>query len=177
MLSLLFPFTRSHIRALLYIALYPPHETKQTVDTSFSPSKIGKQQQRLLTITPTTAASACSVLIYFAITNHPDGVACALPSYDQSNVDNENDDYDSLIAKESRCISMAKNCWSMIEKGFVHRAVITSPTKRGARQRRSISWRVGATLGFGAIPRTGRPTRAMPVPAPPPLAPGGRNEA
>lgn len=62
-----------------------------------------------------------------------EGVARALPSYDHSNV-NGSESSESLIAKESYCISEAKNCWNILQKGFIHRVTTSSPTKRGTRR-------------------------------------------
>ncbi|KIK67181.1 hypothetical protein GYMLUDRAFT_156189 [Collybiopsis luxurians FD-317 M1] len=121
-----------HIRQLLYLSLYPSMMNKQPIDPNLSPAKIGKQQ-RPVTISQKTAVSARSLLLHFAITNHPDGVARALPSY-CPHEDNENDDSESFIARESHNISMGKNCWNMLQKGFIRRAIITSPSKRGARR-------------------------------------------
>ncbi|KAF9070119.1 hypothetical protein BDP27DRAFT_1324322 [Rhodocollybia butyracea] len=93
----------SHIRQLLYLSLYP------------QPRKNSR-----------------SLLVQFARTNSPEGVARALPSYDCHNVNS--DSSESFIAKESRCISEGKNCWNILQKGFIHRTILSSPTKKGSRR-------------------------------------------
>ncbi|KAJ3933187.1 MAG: hypothetical protein NXY57DRAFT_45321 [Lentinula lateritia] len=123
----------SHIRQLLYFSLYPPTVKKVPLGLSLSPTKIGRQQQKSLTISSQTAALACSLLIQYALTMSTEGVARALPSYDHSNV-NGSESSESLIAKESYCISEAKNCWNILQKGFIHRVTTSSPTKRGTRR-------------------------------------------
>ncbi|KAJ3880516.1 hypothetical protein F5051DRAFT_158162 [Lentinula edodes] len=123
----------SHIRQLLYFSLYPPTVKKVPLGPSLSPSKIGRQQQKSLIISSQTAALACSLLIQYALTMSLEGVARALPSYDRSNV-NGSESSESLIAKKSYCISEAKNCWNILQKGFIHRVTTSSPTKRGTRR-------------------------------------------
>ncbi|KAF5393519.1 hypothetical protein D9757_000780 [Collybiopsis confluens] len=120
----------SHIRQLLYLSLYPPVMKKQPVDSNLSPSKIVKQQ-RPIAISHKTATSARTLLLQFAVTNHPDDLARALPSYSTAD-DNEREDSESFIARKSSCIAMTKNCWNILQRGFIRRAVTSSPTKKSS---------------------------------------------
>ncbi|KAJ3989854.1 hypothetical protein F5890DRAFT_1483220 [Lentinula detonsa] len=123
----------SHMRQLLYFSLYPPAVETSPIDGLLSPSKNSRQQQRSLIISSHTAASACSLLVQYAMSMRPQEVAEVLPSYNCSNVD-RGDSPESLIAKESYCISEAKNCWNIVQKGFIHRAITSSPTTRRVRR-------------------------------------------
>ncbi|KDQ21408.1 hypothetical protein BOTBODRAFT_201950 [Botryobasidium botryosum FD-172 SS1] len=124
----------SHVRQLIYIALYPPPlENAQTPDdlTSGSPKKLNIQRQKThLLPTPESSVNALSLLCALLHTNSPAALAKGLPSYVTSKggvrfsgVREEQDDReDAFIGKQSADIRQAKDCWAILADGFVKRS-------------------------------------------------------
>lgn len=149
---------RSHIRQLLYLALYPPApsfqndgDTKNGKDAGLlsSPSKLhAKHQNSIMIPTPPATNAAQDLLMSFSRTNTPESLFRALPSYVSSGTDNtfgdtqqnisEGDEYeDSTLARQSRRIKEARNCWEILKDGFIQPKVDlpTSPRPRRRKTR------------------------------------------
>lgn len=135
-------YSRSHIRQLLYIALYPPHHDAGKDTANFdpeSPRKAVKQQKSPLFPSQAATAAAQRLLVSLATTNSPDALFRALPSYSDttavSNVAQESghDDEDSVIGREAICIKESKHCWSILREGFIQRRMLTMSSPSGIR--------------------------------------------
>ena len=135
-------YASSHIRQLLYIALYPPQTDNGTENAEadpISPRKAAKQQKSPLYPSSAAAVAAQQVLMSIAHTNSPSGLFQALPSYASGNATGpvELDDEDSIVGKEAICIKESRNCWAILKEGFIRRKTfaISSPKpKRKGRQ-------------------------------------------
>ena len=89
---------RSHIRQLLYLALYPPApsfqndgDTKNGKDAGLpsSPSKLhAKHQNSIMIPTPPATNAAQDLLMSFSRTNTPESLFRALPRYSSFGTDN-----------------------------------------------------------------------------------------
>ncbi|TFK54239.1 hypothetical protein OE88DRAFT_1167099 [Heliocybe sulcata] len=125
---------RSHIRQLLYIALYPPPREpkgKEKVRIDFgSPSKVPPVKQKKSALLPNPAASqaALQCLTSYLATNTPDSLLHALPSYpppkgrDRTRTnDMMDEDEDSFISREAANIAQCKDCWTILREGFIKR--------------------------------------------------------
>lgn len=131
---------RSHIRQLLYIALYPSAisekgKEKSNFDPS-SPNKPAKQQKSSLVPSPAATAAAQRLLMSFANTNSPESIFRALPCYGSSSSGEpelNDDEEDSLIAREALYIKESKHCWSLLVEGFVprRRQIFSTPKGKG----------------------------------------------
>ncbi|KAK7687062.1 hypothetical protein QCA50_009562 [Cerrena zonata] len=148
-----------HVRQLVYLALYPPSipppegevpKNGFELGVPSSPSKLGARHHRsiLIPTVPTTIA-AQDILMAFAETNSPESLFRALPSYSLSGSESsfgdvqtipEGDDYDedSPIARQSRRIKEAKNCWEILKDGFIQPKIDlpVSPRIKGRSRRR-----------------------------------------
>ncbi|EGN99820.1 hypothetical protein SERLA73DRAFT_72605 [Serpula lacrymans var. lacrymans S7.3] len=142
----------SHIRQLLYIALYPPppetaDKRKEKGQVSMSPIKSSpnknNQQQRSTHIpSPDATAAAQSLLTSFALTNSPISIYRALPQYGshndvRSSPDLTGEEDDSIIARESACIVKSKHCWAILKERFIQRKQLSVMSKKGNRKSRS----------------------------------------
>jgi hypothetical protein len=124
-------YFRSHVRQLLYIALYPPssgptrnnHKASQE-----SPSKLSFRHA-YSTLLPSPAASdlAKRTLRVLADVNSPVSLLRALPAYPDpggdaaaSTTDPElPSDVDSFVASEAIRFRNCKNCWNILKPGFI----------------------------------------------------------
>jgi len=141
---------RSHLRQLLYIALYPPPSSRTVVlkhqATQESPSKISSRHA-YSTLLPSPAASelAKRTLRVLADVNSPASLLRALPAYPDPTDGNTAisladpelpSDADSFVALEAIRFRDCKNCWNILKSGFVKSlsentsAVLGSPRKR-----------------------------------------------
>ncbi|KAF5370717.1 hypothetical protein D9758_001890 [Tetrapyrgos nigripes] len=117
-----------HIDQLLYIALYPPSLGKENnvPETPASPSK-DKRLKELFAFSSEDVVAAQNLLFSFAITNTPEKILRALPSYSTETRKplRDVDDLDSLFAKEAHqtFTTRCKNCWSILGEGFVPRVM------------------------------------------------------
>ena len=125
---------RSHLRQLLYIALYPP-PSGRTVPPNHrasqeSPSKISSRHA-YSTLLPSPAASelAKRTLRVLADVNSPASLLRALPAYPDptdgnsatSLADDESlSDADSFVASEAVRFRDCKNCWNILKSGFIN---------------------------------------------------------
>ncbi|KAK0481666.1 hypothetical protein IW261DRAFT_1471894 [Armillaria novae-zelandiae] len=103
----------SHIRQLLYMALYPPSFQINEVDITASPSKI--KQGVPFRLKTTAIRSAQRLLLSFALTNTPKGLFRTVMT-------------DSVLARDSQCITRSKNCWSLLKPGGSKRPKNAWPT-------------------------------------------------
>lgn len=141
-------YFRSHVRQLLYIALYPPSSGpirtnhKAAHDT---PSKLSSRHAySTLLPSPTASELAKRMLLVLADVNSPVALLRALPAYpDPSDniaapmTDPELlSDADSFVASEAVRFRNCKNCWNILKLGFIKSlsestsAVPGSPRKR-----------------------------------------------
>ncbi|CAK5265682.1 unnamed protein product [Mycena citricolor] len=138
------PFHRpsaSHIRQLLYMALYTSLDTLNT-NSSASPSK--RQKKAHLLPTPDATAAAQELLVSFAMTNSPHSVMRALRPADQRESLNA-DEADCFVAAQSLCISRSKHCWEILSRGFLaDQRVSEALTRRG--RSRATSGSTGDSL-------------------------------
>jgi hypothetical protein len=124
---------RSHIRQLLYIALYPPPSSRTVTPkhgaTQESPSKFSSRHA-YSTLFPSPAASelAKRTLRVLADVNSPASLLRALPSYPDpadgngatSLADPESpSDADSFVASEAVRFRDCKNCWNILKSDFI----------------------------------------------------------
>ncbi|KAK0198903.1 hypothetical protein F5146DRAFT_1021405 [Armillaria mellea] len=123
----------SHIRQLLYMALYPPSFQINEIDVAASPSKI--KQGVPFRLKTTAIRSAQRLLLSFALTNTPKGLFRTVPGYDEEVPSTEGDD-DSVLARDSQCITRSKNCWSLLKPGFIKSSASASQSS-GSKRRRS----------------------------------------
>ncbi|KAI0305759.1 hypothetical protein B0F90DRAFT_1617325, partial [Multifurca ochricompacta] len=143
--------SKSHIRQLLYIALYPPSSAQIGTDhkaTQESPSKLSSRHA-YSTLLPSPAASelAKRTLRVLADVNSPASLLRALPAYPDlsdggpsvaaSAPDSElPSDVDSFVASEAIRFRDCKNCWNILKVGFIRSlscstiTVPKSPRKR-----------------------------------------------
>lgn len=120
----------SHIHQLIYISLQPlpTFATSETSNLEIPPSPSKSTKKHL----PSSAAiqSAQRLLISFAITNSPNTLAQALPSYEKDG--SAIVDYgDSVIGAEAACIPNARHCWEILMEGFTQRQKRMLPTPKG----------------------------------------------
>ena len=141
---------RSHIRQLLYIALYPPpapvadEKTEGTFEPSTPSKTVAKQVQKspLIPSVKTTEA-ALRLLTSFVLTNSPGALGRALPEYvsmsDLQTKERENyqdQEEDSYIAREAMCIQEAKHVWAILKGGMIQRKMIVPMTPKGKGKKR-----------------------------------------
>lgn len=141
---------RSHVRQLLYIALYPPpsgravaHKHKATQE---SPSKISSRHA-YSTLLPSPAASelAKRTLRVLADVNSPASLLRALPAYpdpiDGNTATSFADpefplDADSFVASEAVRFRDCKNCWNILKSGFIKSLSENTSTVPGSPRKR-----------------------------------------
>lgn len=127
--------SRSHIRQLIYTALYPP-ETVIEVPITASPRKLQQQRQKQA-LMPSEAATqqAIELLSAFIRTNGPNALFQAIPSLYQDSArkgvafadaavvdDSINDEMkDSPIGRGARSIGQVRDCWGLLEPNLVQR--------------------------------------------------------
>lgn len=121
---------RSHVRQLLYIALYPPSPTRiNHKSTQESPSKLSSRHA-YSALLPSQSASelAKRTLRVLADVNSPASLIRALPAYpDPNNADDAPpgfdpeppSDVDSFVASEAIRLRNCKNCWNILKFGFI----------------------------------------------------------
>ncbi|KAJ8509055.1 hypothetical protein ONZ45_g8727 [Pleurotus djamor] len=128
----------SHIRQLLYLALYtPPHIDGEHAAEPASPSKISSRQQKAHIPTQAAIDAAQKLLVSLALSTPPEVLFRGLPSYKPSSEPLLNDDEgDSHLAKQaSLCISQVKDCWAMLRYGFITKAErVFVPNSRSRRR-------------------------------------------
>ncbi|KAI0032475.1 hypothetical protein K488DRAFT_19690, partial [Vararia minispora EC-137] len=131
----------THIRQLLYLALYPR-------DKNFSSSRHGahvaKSSQSLAPL-PATSDTACRALRELHRTLHPKYLLRALPSYPEigqtrysspAHKDGSDAAADSTIAREAMRLADCRSCWRILAEDFIPpiapvvRVLPGSPTKR-----------------------------------------------
>lgn len=149
---------RSHVRQLLYIALYPPPPTAMDKGREnaglplepSTPSKTVKQAQKS-PLVPTVQAkeSAIHLLTSFALTNRPSSLASALPKcvgisdwHERLRQIAEDEDEDSYIAREAMCIKGARHMWEILKEGAIQRKIPmpSSPRGKGKKRRRVVEF-------------------------------------
>ncbi|KAI3608067.1 antiviral protein [Moniliophthora roreri] len=130
----------SHIRQLLYIALYPPDVEKKLADQPpGSPSKADKRRQKTYLKIPAEASTAAQKALFaIAQTNSLEAVFTALPSYSGSAEPELSNESFSQVAKESVCIGQCRSCWSILEKDFIQPHALQE-VRRGGQNHRRVS--------------------------------------
>ncbi|KAG5647233.1 hypothetical protein DXG03_000768 [Asterophora parasitica] len=129
----------SHIRQLVYIALQPevPPAVNEMVYTDVpSPSKSALKKR-----IPSGHAvmAARRLLSSYAVTNLPQTLARALPSYDDPRIDQppprSDGSLESVIGPQSMCIPNAKSCWNILAEGFTQKGQNFSlPSRKGKKR-------------------------------------------
>ncbi|KAH7909041.1 hypothetical protein BJ138DRAFT_276874 [Hygrophoropsis aurantiaca] len=142
----------SHVRQLLYIALYPPtpfanDQAREGEQLPAPPTK-GSPTKRKLQLplktnfapSPDATKAAQSLLNSLVATNTPESIARALPKFSNTGhigplATFSGSIEDSYIARESMCIADSKHSWGMLKAGFIQRtqssSVSHSSRKRG----------------------------------------------
>ncbi|KAF7966684.1 hypothetical protein HWV62_37484 [Athelia sp. TMB] len=159
----------SHIRQLLYIALYPPPmpvndkgKEKENVKGRWepvTPSKHVKQAQRSPLI-PTEQASEAAIRLLksFVLTNSPGVLAKALPECVGISEWNERlrqlsemEAEDSFIAGEATCITEARNFWEILKEGKIQRKIPLpfSPAAKGKKKKQVVAFADEPSFGNG----------------------------
>lgn len=125
--------SKSHVRQLLYIALYPPPSSRTLAPnhkaSQESPSKISSRHA-YSTLLPSPAASelAKRTLRVLADVNSPASLLRALPAYPEPTDGNTAPsladpelplDADSFVALEAVRFRDCKNCWNILKSGFI----------------------------------------------------------
>ncbi|KII92900.1 hypothetical protein PLICRDRAFT_37703 [Plicaturopsis crispa FD-325 SS-3] len=140
--------SESHIRQLLYIALYPPPvdkgKEKETPDPA-SPSKLNPARQQKSPLIPSPAATEAAhrLLLSFVNTNTPARLFRAIPECSlrprESRLDGD-DDEDSYLAREALCITQCRHCWAILKEGFIvrKRPVMSTPKGKGKRKQQDF---------------------------------------
>ncbi len=138
---------RSHVRQLLYIALYPPSPTSFNHKSSQeSPSKLSSRHAyTALFPSPTASELAKRTLCVLADVNSPASLLRALPAYPDPNDSDDAppdfdpelpSDVDSFVASEAIRLRNCKNCWNILKFGFIQSLADGSSTVPGPRKRR-----------------------------------------
>jgi hypothetical protein len=139
---------RSHVRQLLYIALYPPTPGPRTSHRASqeSPSKLSSRHA-YSALLPSSRSSelAKRTLRVLADVNSPTSLLRALPAYPNPNDADDAasnpepelpSDLDSFVASEAVRFRNCKNCWNILKSGFIKSladsssTVLASPRKR-----------------------------------------------
>lgn len=132
------------------MALLPPHSTDllESGALTASPTKFDSPQkvrQKKLSLEPTPAATEAALRLLFALglTNSPQALLRAVPSYGVVDEDEDGDlvtlvdtEEDSHIAREARCIADCRFCLDILKEGFIIRRESTR-TQEGRRKKRS----------------------------------------
>jgi hypothetical protein len=137
---------RSHVRQLLYIALYPPSPTRINHKSSQeSPSKLSSRHAySALLPSPSASELAKRTLRVLADVNSPASLLRALPAYpDPNNADDappgfdpELPSEDSFVASEAMRLRNCKNCWNILKFGFIQSLADGSSTVPGSPRKR-----------------------------------------
>ncbi|KAI0297151.1 hypothetical protein BC826DRAFT_907813 [Russula brevipes] len=140
--------SRSHVRQLLYIALYPPTPGPRTSHRASqeSPSKLSSRHAySALLPSPRSSELAKRTLRVLADVNSPASLLRALPAYPNPNDADDaasnpepelSSDLDSFVASEAVRFRNCKNCWNILKSGFIKSladsssTVLASPRKR-----------------------------------------------
>ncbi|KAI0062905.1 hypothetical protein BV25DRAFT_1803153 [Artomyces pyxidatus] len=145
--------SRSHIRQLLFIALYPSSplgdkgKGRATHDTvALARTAPPKATSSAVVLSNSATVAAQTTLMSFAQTNSPSALLRALPSYDELGTKNPGDsgdpvmdgasEQDSLVARGAARFQQCKDCWQILRGGFIPPAeespsvVPGSPSKR-----------------------------------------------
>jgi hypothetical protein len=141
----------SHVRQLLYIALYPPTPGPASTNhksTQESPSKLSSRHAySTLLPSPTSSELAKRTLRVLADVNSPASLLRALPAYpDPSDADDASlfidpdpelpSDMDSFVASEAVRFRNCKNCWNILKSGFIKSLADSSAVPGSPRKRR-----------------------------------------
>jgi hypothetical protein len=121
---------RIHIRELLYLALYPPLAAQvvakraQEDSISASPSKLtspSKLHAKRSPMIPTSSASeaALNALNKLRLSNVPNAILRALPSYAPGAGAGDAAEEDSHVARASHCLLERRSCWELLRDGVV----------------------------------------------------------
>lgn len=133
---------------MIYLALYPPLDpSEQSAEVSKDngvpefPNELGALgDKQVLIPTLSTSIAAQDLLIDFASTNSPEAMFRGLPTYPVPGSDPAPNDIeeeqDSFIARHSKCIKAARNCWEILREGFIQRQVEDFVVPRKGRRRR-----------------------------------------
>jgi hypothetical protein len=135
---------RSHVRQLLYIALYPPSPTRiYHKSTQESPSKLSSRHAySALLPSPSASELAKRTLRVLADVNSPASLLRALPAYpDPNNASPDFDpelpsDADSFVASEAIRLRNCKNCWNILKFGFIQSLADGSSIVQGSLRKR-----------------------------------------
>ncbi|KAH9061284.1 hypothetical protein EDB87DRAFT_1560600 [Lactarius vividus] len=141
--------SKSHIRQLLYIALYPPPSSRTLAPnhkaSQESPSKISSRHA-YSTLLPSPAASelAKRTLRVLADVNSPASLLRALPTYPDPTDGNTASladpelpsDADSFVALEAVRFRDCKNCWNILKSGFIKSLSETTSSFPGSPRKR-----------------------------------------
>ncbi|THH19954.1 hypothetical protein EW146_g1306 [Bondarzewia mesenterica] len=125
--------TPSHIRQLLYIALYTPAPVTGKRKEKATPSRnISGKQVASTPISQSAITMAQQCLSAFALTNSPDSLMQALPRYpslgehdltDQNMFEqNEDLDRDSYVAEQAASLKDYKDCWRILKEDSLQHA-------------------------------------------------------
>ncbi|TFY78876.1 hypothetical protein EWM64_g5136 [Hericium alpestre] len=155
--------SKSHIRQLLYLALYP-EKGKDKVPSQPGWAAKGATKQVTQGTTPSDEAisAARQCLMSFALTNSPGSLMRALPSYDDLTPTLEEAEEDSHLAREASRFQRCRDCWQIIKGRFlqVHSdgmgIIPGSPSKRRRADTQSYQSHSaelpGSTVGENAWP-------------------------
>ncbi|KAJ6499116.1 hypothetical protein C8R45DRAFT_981165 [Mycena sanguinolenta] len=124
----------AHVRQLLFMALYSSSDSK-VIELS-SPTK--KQRKSYLLPSPAASLAAQQLLVSIAATNSPAAVIRPLRPSDAE----LDDDNDCFVATESMCISRCRNCWEILEEGFLdhNRPHLSTPKGKGKQRDNNVSF-------------------------------------
>jgi hypothetical protein len=128
----------SHVRQLVFLSL---HSSKASLlndsdHASVHASPRKSRPTKHTPITPKAVTSAQDLLASLVATNSPAALGRALPSYashDKSQLASfsPDDEGDSLLAMQAQCIRTAKNCWEILEDGYIDRTQnLMSPARK-----------------------------------------------
>ncbi|KAI0051833.1 hypothetical protein FA95DRAFT_1602329 [Auriscalpium vulgare] len=124
--------SRSHVRQLLYIALYPSVRRARNNHDAGAPSKTSSSKSNSdLTPSPSATVAAQRSLMLTASSYTPAALLRALPSHADRNdmarsglpeAEDEAEEaveYDSFIAGEAQRFQQCKDVWQILKQGFV----------------------------------------------------------
>ncbi len=99
-----------------------------------SPSKLTKRER--FQLLPKTVIAARRLLTSFSLTNTPEGLFRAIPSWDNDLSRNEEEE-ESVLAKESTRVNRVKTCWDLLKSDFINSVTASAPSRKGQRRRSS----------------------------------------
>lgn len=104
-------------------------------DVQSSPSKIKRERFQLL---PNTVNAARRLLTSFALTNSPESLFRTIPACEKDlSADYNEDDQESILAKESLRVIRAKTCWDLLKSDFIKALVPATPSRKTKRRKRN----------------------------------------